>query len=175
MDEYGNVLQSAAIGYGRRFKDPSLTNDDQEKQAGVLATWTENTYTKPAPGRIIIVHPCVCEARTYEMINLTYRHPIRCCRTVTNLFWFGEIVSQDQDAGDGGHDVPYEEVNHTQARTSASTPAGLIEHVRTLYRKNNLTGFSPLGTVESLALPGESYKLAFTPDLLKTIYVDTGR
>jgi hypothetical protein len=44
-----------------------------------------------------------------------------------------------------------------------------------LYRKNKLTGFSPLREVESLALPGESYKLAFTPSLLHTIYVDSGK
>src|SRR5207302_176676 len=48
----------------------------------------------------------------------------------------------------------------------------LIEHVRTLYRSDDL-GISqndpltllPLGIVQPLALPGESYKLAFTPGL----------
>ena len=66
VDDFGNVLQSAAIGYGRRFKDPSLTNGDKDKQAGVLATWTENTYTKTSsPGRVIIAHPwCARHART---------------------------------------------------------------------------------------------------------------
>ena len=42
----------------------------------------------------------------------------------------------------------------------------LIEQVRTLYRKDDLSGFSPLGQVESIALPGESYKLALTFGLL---------
>ena len=73
--------------------------------------------------------------------------------------------------------MPYEDVRiHTQASTEHPLyRLRLIEHVRTLYRKNDLTGFSPPGTVESLALPGESYKLAFTPALVKTIYVDTGK
>ncbi|HEY9421538.1 MAG TPA: RHS repeat-associated core domain-containing protein, partial [Thermoanaerobaculia bacterium] len=46
----------------------------------------------------------------------------------------------------------------------------MIEHIRTLYRKDDLTAFSPLGTVEPLALPGESYKLALTPGLLSHVF-----
>ena len=58
----------------------------------------------------------------------------------------------------------------------------LIEHVRTLYRPNDcgvskndgMALLSP-GTLESMALAGESYKLAFTPELAKQIYVDSGK
>ena len=46
----------------------------------------------------------------------------------------------------------------------------LIEHVRTLYRKDDLTALLPLGEVEPLALPGESYKLALTPGLLAHVF-----
>src|SRR5262249_12197035 len=45
-----------------------------------------------------------------------------------------------------------------------------LEHVRSLYYQNDLSGPLPLGAVESLALPYESYKLAFTPGLLARIY-----
>jgi hypothetical protein len=55
----------------------------------------------------------------------------------------------------------------------------LIEHVRTLYRPNDLgvsendvLALLPLGVAESLAVPGESYKLAFTPSLTTHIYGD---
>jgi len=48
-------------------------------------------------------------------------------------------------------------------------------HVRTRYRKNDLTNLLPLGDAESLALPGESYKLAYTPELAKQIYVNSGK
>lgn len=51
----------------------------------------------------------------------------------------------------------------------------LIERVRTRYRKNDLTGLLPLCALESLALPGESYKLAFTPGLLDQVYVRSGQ
>ena len=54
--------------------------------------------------------------------------------------------------------------------TSNQEQKRLIEHVRTRYRKNDLTDLLPLGALESLALPGESYKLAFTPGLLTQVY-----
>jgi hypothetical protein len=56
------------------------------------------------------------------------------------------------------------------------TPSGLIqqkrliESVRTYYRRNNLTAALPLGQQQSLALPFETYKLAFTPGLVTNVY-----
>src|SRR5262249_14265170 len=41
-----------------------------------------------------------------------------------------------------------------------------IECVRTLYRRDELDGVLPLGELQSLALAGETYRLAFTPGLL---------
>src|SRR5262249_16449475 len=41
-----------------------------------------------------------------------------------------------------------------------------IEWLRTLYRRDDLTGLLPLGELHSPGLPGQSYKLAFTPGLL---------
>ena len=173
VDNYGNVLQSVAIGYGRRFQDLSLTTDDQKKQANTLVTCTENIYTKAVLEADAYRTPLLCESRTYEVLNLT-PDPSEILPDITNLFRFDQVSKQIKKAGDGNHDLPYEDINHSQATTS-DPYRRLIEHVRTLYRKNDLTGFSPLGTVESLALSGESYKLAFTPNLLKTIYVDTGK
>ena len=46
----------------------------------------------------------------------------------------------------------------------------LIEHARTLYRRNDLDGPLQLGNLQSLALPFESYKLAFTPGSLDAVY-----
>ena len=51
----------------------------------------------------------------------------------------------------------------------------LIEQMRTLYRKNDLTDLLRLGELESLALQGESYKLAFTPGLLAQVFQRAGQ
>ena len=64
---------------------------------------------------------------------------------------------------------------HRRSTTSRTRRPGvlqkrLIEHVRTLYRRNDLAGPLPLGELQSLALPFESYKLAFTPGLVAEVY-----
>ena len=46
----------------------------------------------------------------------------------------------------------------------------LIEHLRTIYRRDDLTGPLAFRRLESLALPHESYKLAFTPGLASQVY-----
>ena len=73
-----------------------------------------------------------------------------------------------QAAGDGLHDIPYEDIE-AQSATGTGPYRRLIEQVRTLYRKDDLSGALTLGTAEPLALPFESYKLAFTPGLLAVL------
>jgi RHS repeat-associated protein len=180
VDEYGNVLQSVAIGYGRRFADPSLGTDDQAKQTKTLITYTENKYTNPIPDPDPAnavpdpdSHraPLPCESRTFELVNITHMQSSSTSGMtgITHHFSFDEIVTQVQAAGDGSHDLLYEDLHHARATTDAPYRRP-IEHVRTLYRANDLTGLMALGKVQSLALPGESYKLAFTFGLLEQVY-----
>ena len=62
------------------------------------------------------------------------------------------------------------EIRYEEKPNLAQTQKRLIEHVRTRYRKNDLSNLLPVGALESLALPGESYKLAFTRGLLTQVY-----
>jgi hypothetical protein len=84
---------------------------------------------------------------------------------VTNLFRFQEMQTRVQDAGDGLHDLLYEEIDCSGV-IDDNPHRRIIEHLRTVYRKNDLSGLLPLGEMDSMALPGETYKLAFTPGLL---------
>ena len=63
-------------------------------------------------------------------------------------------------------DIDYE------ATPDGSLQRRLIERVRTLYRRNDLSGALPLGQIESLALPFETHRLAFTPGLLTQVFGD---
>jgi RHS repeat-associated protein len=160
-DRYGNVLKSAAIGYGRRQLDIDLSPADQETQTQVLITYTENGLTKDNDtGKDAIDHaddyrtPLLCESRTYELTGLILS-------TSRDRFTFAEILN----AGTAAIALDYGEepaVGQLERR--------LIEHVRTYYRRNDLTGPVPLGELQSLALPFESYKLAFTPGLVAQAY-----
>lgn len=74
MDDYGNVLKSAAIGYRRTQGKSPLQGDDQKKQEQTLITYTENSLTKDHDADIDAVDQdddyrtlLPAESRTYEL------------------------------------------------------------------------------------------------------------
>ncbi|MBA3242865.1 MAG: VCBS repeat-containing protein, partial [Acidobacteria bacterium] len=161
VDEFGNVLTSAAVGYGRRQPDMSLPPEDRAKQTQTLITYTANGVTKSHDTGEAAIDtaddyrtPLPFETRTYELSGLVMT-PGR------SRFTPDEVSS----GGAGAVPVPYE-----QGSTPNVLQRRLIEHVRTLYRRNNLAGALPPGELQSLALPFESYKLAFTPGLVAVVY-----
>lgn len=185
VDPYGNILESASIAYGRRFKDPSLTPADQDKQCRTLITYTLNGYTNPVSEANSYRTPLLAETRTYELVNAK---PSSTQPGVTSLFRFEDLYGENppgvvQQACDGKHDLSYEDVDGSGA-TEDHTYRRLIEHVRTLYRRDDLSAPLPLAPIpaldqptslESLGLTYESYKLAFTAGLLHQIFIAPGK
>lgn len=161
VDEYGNVLKSVALGYGRR--QSLLSNpEDRIKQTQTLITYTENRVTNPVLEDDAYRTPLPYEACTYELTGHGYSEsdfPEERIRQRPALI---NLLNTVQTAAS----LEY------QMQPDGSLQKRLIERVRTLYRKNDLSDALPLGVVESLALPYESYKLAFTPDLLAQVYGD---
>jgi RHS repeat-associated protein len=175
VDPYGNVLKEAAIGYGRRRPDMSLSPEDQTRQTRTLMTYAESRVTNPIDD--VTVDPDVyraplpCETRTYE---LTGYAPTGAA---------GRFQSADfvRAAGQGLTHVFDTEIDYEDPTTNGRERR-LIEHVRTLYRPDDLGAgendpltLMPLGTVERCPLPGESYKLAFTPGLLAQVFQRDGQ
>jgi RHS repeat-associated protein len=185
VDDYGNVLKSVAIGYGRdnECSDEVLTPEYRQKQCLIHMTCTENSFTNPVIDQPDVYRlPLHCETRTYQL-----RKPQQEKNPIGSFFryQFNELLDYVQQAGDGKHDIEYEDLGFEKARQAAvNDPVEneryfrrLIEHVRTLYRPDDL-GMSrddpmsllPLGELQTMALPGESYKLSFTPGLLSQMY-----
>jgi len=185
VDAFGNVLKSASVGYGRRqniwnvdengvatqVANPGLSalklSDDQAKQTQTLITYTENDLTNAIDTADDDYRtPLPSETRTYELMGYTPSGGSR--------FQIGDFVQGDPLALVFDSERAYEE--------APPSPDGkrrrrLIERVRTLYRPNDLgvalkdpLGLLSLGTLESLAITGETYKLAFTPGLLSAVY-----
>ena len=161
VDAFGNVLKEAAIGYSRRQPDLSLAVEDRAKQTEIHITYTENGVTNAIEAADDYRTPLPSESRTYELTGLNLP-------AGQNRFTFADILT----AGTGAAPIAYE-----KSPTAGVLQKRLIEHVRTLYRPDDLgvaqndpLALLPLGTVASLALPGESYKLAFTPGLLTGVY-----
>jgi len=174
VDAWGNVVRSAAIAYGRRHPtadlDPrlpaSVRDALHEQQTTMHATLTVNRYTDPIDAGPDYRAPLPCESRTYELVQVA---PATSQPGGTSLMRFDHLRDAADAAADGSHDLSYEDTwaegavqNHPYQR--------LIEHTRTLYRSDDLTGPLPLGTAGHLALPFETYQLAFTPGLLAQVY-----
>ncbi|HEY4905219.1 MAG TPA: SpvB/TcaC N-terminal domain-containing protein [Candidatus Sulfotelmatobacter sp.] len=168
VDDYGNVLQSASIGYGRRFRDRSaiLTAADREKQEKILSTFTQNRYTNAVKRADAHRTPLLCETRQYELLKIW---PSAHHFGVTNLFRFHELAEKIAQASDGLHDLPYEDVEARGAVENAPYRRRLKQS-RTFYRSDALDRILPMGVLEALALPGENYQLAFTLGLLEEVY-----
>ncbi|MEJ7870920.1 MAG: SpvB/TcaC N-terminal domain-containing protein, partial [Rubrobacteraceae bacterium] len=181
VDEFGNVLKEAAVGYGRRenilvvneqgeveeIPNPGLNQlspPDRLKQTQTLITYTENSFTNPIAEDDSYRTPLPCETRTYELTG--YPPTVAAER-----FQISDFVQPDPGDPNG---LEFIHIFNSEIRYEETPTDGKqrrpIEHVRTLYRKDDLTDLLPLGKVESLALPGETYKLAFTPGLLTQVY-----
>jgi RHS repeat-associated protein len=175
VDAFGNILRSLAIGYRRRELPGVNTLDQKETHL----TLTANRFANHADEKDWIRIGLPVESRTYEVVKPP--EPI-IADTRIIPFSFKSMADLAASLFPISRSEPestklweYQKWNwrSNPANAPGETCLRLIEHIRTLYRKNNLTALSPLGDVESLALPGESYKLAFTPELLAQTY--TGR
>ena len=160
VDDYGNVLKSLAIGYGLA-QSPLEEQRDRDKQTTTLITYTQNHFTNPVLEDDAYRTPLPAEALTYELIGFKPAQP----NQNSSRFTFTEWTDPSNDLIANAQTINYE-----VAAGQITPQKRLIEHVRSLYRRNDLSGALPLGQVESLALPYESYKLAFTPGLLTQVY-----
>jgi RHS repeat-associated protein len=172
VDDFGNVLKEAAIAYGRRpailvldeqdqlieIPNPGLSQlalQDQAKQTQTLVTYSENRITISVESPDDYRTPLPCETWTYELTDYT----------ATGAAGRFQLTDLDQiDTANPDGEIPYEE------EPTSGEQRRLIEHVRTLYRRNDLTALLPLGEIQSLALPGDTFRLAFTPGLIAQVF-----
>src|SRR5262249_49792364 len=166
VDQYGNVLRSAGVAYGRRLKDAGLSPDDQKKQARAHVTFTENVFTNAVLESGDYRAPLPSESQTYELLKV---RPVSNVRGITNLFRFDELNNLITSASDQAATLPYQEWDADE-ESLPGPRRRLIERLRTLYRKNDLSGPLPPAALESRALPYETYKLACTPDLVSDVF-----
>ncbi|MEG4292058.1 SpvB/TcaC N-terminal domain-containing protein [Microcoleus sp. C2C3] len=134
----------------------------QIKQTQTLITYTENRVTNPVLEDDAYRTPLPYEICTYELTGHGYSESDFSKERIGQRPALINLLNTVQTAA----------LLEYQMQPDGSLQKRLIERVRTLYRKNDLSDALPLGVLESLALPYESYKLAFTPDLLAQVYGD---
>jgi hypothetical protein len=137
-DVYGNVLLSAAVAYGRRFADPDpvLQPEGRQKQKQTFVTFTVNAFTHPILADDDYRTPLPCETRTFELLNARNASGISPSE-ITRLFRFQEIVERISEASAPQREITYEDVAGVGV-TGSGAFRRLIEHVRTLYRTDDL-------------------------------------
>ncbi|WP_406389680.1 SpvB/TcaC N-terminal domain-containing protein [Streptomyces sp. NBC_00887] len=173
VDAFGNVLRSASVAYGRRHRDTDerLTDDDHAVQRRCHVQVTDTAWTAPTDAPDAWQAPQPCERRSYEIHHYPVPHgtPVASGVAITPLLAPGALAADLTALEDGHADVPYEDV--TAATVTGQGPhRRLIEHTRTLFLSDDLSGPLPLGSAGVRALPFERYRLAFTPGLLAAVY-----
>jgi RHS repeat-associated protein len=156
VDEFGNALREATIGYGRLQADPDLPTDtDRDKQTKTLVTDTVRRMTNATVDDADDYRlPLAAETRTYELTGYVASGAS------------GRYVAADFVPA--GTEIPYEDV------ATAGLQRRLIDHERTIYRADDMTALLELGAVGHRSMPGEIYKLVFTPGLLDKVFVRDG-
>ena len=119
VDSFGNVLKSLVIGYGRRFNasDPALLPDDLLKQRLVHIVCTENMFTKAILDEEDAYRKRIAETRKYELRKPQQEKSV--IGQLTKLYPFNDLLSYVQQAGDGHHDIDYEDINFMKAKEAA--------------------------------------------------------
>uniref|UniRef100_UPI000B36303F SpvB/TcaC N-terminal domain-containing protein n=1 Tax=Crenothrix polyspora TaxID=360316 RepID=UPI000B36303F len=157
LDEYGNVLESASVVYPRLKADVSLPPETQATQGKALITYTQNQFTNDINTGDTYRVRLPSETVTYELKGVAKSKPLYA-------------ISDFESVLSAATEVEYHQIDSNPP--SGTPQKRVIEHIRTLYRGNNLTAPLPLHRLESLALPFESYQLAYTPTLITDIFAD---
>lgn len=156
LDEYGNVLESVAVVYPRKIINTDLPSATQVAQADTKIIYTKHQFTNDVIADNIYRLRLPSEVQTFELKKIAHALP-----EYYSVADFIDILADSNTYT----------LNYSDWSSTIATPnKRLIEHVCTLYYKNDLTGPLLLGQLESLALPYESYQLAYTPDLLHDIF-----
>ena len=168
VDAFGNVLDSVAIGYGRRYADadPVMTAADHARQTQILVTYSERDFSNAVALPDAFRTPLLGIAKTWEIGNCV---PAGRRPHTTNLFSLDEMREVVATGGESGREVPF-----ADWRGEGAPPRGpyrrLLDHQRMRYRANCLDGLLPAGRIQSLALPGERYTLAFPDGLIEPVF-----
>ncbi|OGW17913.1 MAG: hypothetical protein A3G93_02970 [Nitrospinae bacterium RIFCSPLOWO2_12_FULL_45_22] len=155
LDEYGNVLESAAVVYPRMLADAALPAETQQAQNTTAIIYTQNHFTNDVISDDEYRLRLPSEVKTFELKGVTKANPLYSLNDFENILT-------------AANEADYHQIDANPA--PGTSQKRLIEHIRNIFYKNDLTGALALHQLESLALPFESYQLAYTPALIADIF-----
>ena len=152
VDDFGNVLKSASVVYGRKTKDAQLPQEIQGEQSAAHIVFTENNFTNDFDLPDIYRLKLSAEAKSYEITNSKYN--------AIQQFNINDLLNDFATAV---------EINY-EAVPNGSLQKRMIEDAQTIYLSNDLVTVLPLGQMDTKAFVYQSYKLAFTPSLITHLF-----
>lgn len=155
LDEYGNVLESASVVYPRELPDITLPPETQAAQNETFISFVQNSFTNDINATDDYRLRLLSEAKTYELKGVSKANPLFALSDFDNILT-------------AANEVDYHQVDTNPA--AGTSQKRLIEHVRTVFYRDDLTGALPLHDLEVKGLSFESYQLAYTPALLSDIF-----
>jgi RHS repeat-associated protein len=179
VDDHGTVVKLATAGYGRRTTVRTVDDDgnvtvvpnpglaglhpaDRAKQTTTLLSYTESRLTNAVESAGAYRCPALSETRTFELTGYSPTGP-------AGHFQPADLVEDDPaNPGRVLHQFDSEVAYEAPPVVGDRCRRG-VECLRVLYRRDDMTSLLPLGELQDLALPGESYKIAFTPGLLAQV------
>jgi len=178
FDDRGNILEAATVVYPRkpeniaRFETaagmllPAATKKAQEM---TCIMYTENKFTNDIDEENVYRLRLPSEVKTYQLkgVNKTGDYfltsDFHAILNNADTALYHELDSMPTLIPEPTTPPLYKSPVYKPLKR-------LIEHIKTIYRNDNLTDPLPPGRLHSLGLSFESYQLAYTPGLLNDIY-----
>lgn len=157
-DEYGNLLKSVNIAYGRN-PAPHTDSVTAMVQQQTQIIYSKRGYTNDIDLHNAHVIPQICSARDYHVTGI---NPIEPLGIFTFLQW--------EEGGFRVLEVDAREIPYESTASMSVVQKRLIAGSDAQYLKDDLTGLLDRGTIQCLMLPGLSYKLALTGGLVAAVY-----
>ena len=177
IDEFGNVQQSIAVGYTRaqQFSDPDFIADQvaliRDVQNEQHLVYTETRFTndaiEPDGGSARVQHYRLrvpAEVQTYELTGFTAQG-----------FYFNLNGLRNYQLSDTLPDQgprPVNAIEYHELPSLNIQEKRKVEHALTLFFDEDLKTPLAHGQIDHLALNYETYKLALTEPLLKSVLGD---
>jgi RHS repeat-associated protein len=157
LDEYGNVLESAAIVYPRKIPDLALPPETREEQNKMSVIYSQNQFTSDAISADAYRLRLPSDVKTFQLKAVDKADPFYSPADFEDI-----LLDANSDT------AFYHELDKPLVVGKAQKR--LIEHIRSVYYRNNLSSALPLHQLESSAISFETYQLAYTPELVTNIY-----
>jgi RHS repeat-associated protein len=161
IDEYANILKSASVVYPRVSNPgglPSIVEDEQNKTHIIFS---ENNFTNDLMGvphyyRLRIPY----QAKQFELTG---------CTPSSDYFGVDELLNFINQAPPPPP-IPNPEIDYVDEADNISVQKRCIEAQFTTFYNDETTAEISLGIIDSKAIPYQTYRLAFTEDLLSNVY-----